>query len=146
WIKAAALHWPQLGRIHPHGYYGLRDSDTVKRLREELSFIVDIRASYTSTHEEVDALFYGFLDRYKGELIPRYGAEALGMESLDTRHVYGELLPLDPRLQEVHPHKMSYQLAQELARAGLLVSRRYSWRRTSDGRVLQVHNLAMHRR
>jgi hypothetical protein len=46
WVKAAALHWPQLGRIRPRGNYGLRDSDTVKRLRDELDFIVDVRPGW----------------------------------------------------------------------------------------------------
>lgn len=173
WVKAAALHWPQLGRIRPMAYYDVRDSDTVKRLRDELGFIVDVRIH--SSHEswvgddvlarvhggrvgrdpwgrwlrieqQVDALFYDFLDRYQGELIPRYGAAALRLESLDTWDVYDELLPLDPRLEKVHPDKMSYSLAQKLAQAGLLVRRKYQWRRASDGKVLIVGDLAMHRR
>jgi hypothetical protein len=48
-------------------------------------------------------LFYDFPDGYQDELIPRYGVGALGVESLDTSEVHDELLPLDPRLQEVHP-------------------------------------------
>jgi hypothetical protein len=68
------------------------------------------------------------------------------LESLDTWDVYDELLPLDPRLEKVHPDKMSYSLAQKLAQAGLLVRRRYQWRRASDGKVLIVGDLAMHRR
>ncbi|GIG85619.1 DUF6236 family protein [Plantactinospora endophytica] len=175
WVKAAALHWPQLGRIRPRGYYNLRDSDTVKRLRDELDFIIDVRPGWgrlprrrqswvddevltrvdrffgdrrrsVDTGDQVDALFYDFLDRYKDEMIPRYGTEALGVESLRTWDVYDELLPLDPRLQEVHPGKMSYGLAQQLAADGLLVSRRYQWRRASDGKVLVVGDLAMHQR
>nr|WP_241267336.1 DUF6236 family protein [Streptomyces scabichelini] len=41
---------------------------------------------------------------------------------------------------------MTYQLAHRLADAGLLVSRSYRWRRASDGKVLHVSDLAMHRR
>ncbi|WP_329555210.1 DUF6236 family protein [Streptomyces sp. NBC_00696] len=170
WVKAAALHWPQLGRIRPNGYYGLRDSDTVKRLRDEFDFIVEVRTLFThkswvdddvvarvrpdrrreyqgmNIAEQIDALFYDFLDTYKDELIPRYGAEALGVESLDTWDVYDDLLPLDPQFEEVHPGKMSRGLAQELARVGLLVSRDYQWRRASDGKILHIGELAMHRR
>ncbi|MFG2472419.1 DUF6236 family protein [Streptomyces canus] len=170
WVKAAALHWPQLGRIRPNGYYGLRDSDTVKRLRDELDFILDVGTQFTRNSwvdddvvarvsadrrreyqgmdiaGQVDALFYDFLDTYKDELIPRYGAAVLGVESLDTWEVYDELLPLDPQFEEVHPDKMSYRLAGELAQLGLLVSRRYQWRRASDGKVLHISDLAMHRR
>jgi Family of unknown function (DUF6236) len=170
WVKAAALHWPQLGRIHPLGYYGLRDSDTVKRLRDELDFIVDVRPGWgrqswvdddvvarvdrvyarrygwLDTEEQVNTLFFDFLDRYKDELIPRYGADALGVESLRTWDVYDELLPLDPRLEKVHPGKISNELAHCLADVGLLVSRSYQWRRASDGKVLYVSDLAMHRR
>jgi hypothetical protein len=170
WVKAAALHWPNLGRIRPLGYYDLRDSDTVKRLRDELDFIVEVRPGWgrqswvdddvlarvsrpgvardrrLGTGDQVDALFFDFLDRYKDELIPRYGAEALGVESFKTWDVYAELLPLDPRLEKVHPGKMSSGLARRLADAGLLVSRSYQWRRASDGKVLHVGDLAMHRR
>ncbi|MGI5242042.1 DUF6236 family protein [Dactylosporangium sp. CA-139066] len=163
WVKAAALHWPQLGRIRPRGYYGLRDSDTVKRLRGELDFLIEVRPGHGSrwvdddlarerhgwlfdTNDQVDALFYDFLDRYKDELTPRYGAKALGFESLHTREVCDELLPLDSRLEKVHPDKMSYGLAQRLAKDGLLVSRRYPWRRASDGKLLDVSDLAMHSR
>lgn len=171
WVKAAALHWPRLGRIHPRDYHDLRDSDAVKRLRDEIDFIVDVQPGYhgrpwvdddvltrvdhgesdwtrhrLDTDEAVDALFYDFLDRYTDELIPTYGAAALGVESLDTWDVYDELPPLDPRLQKVHPSKMSYGLARRLAEAGLLVSRNCQWRRASDGKVLAVRDLAMHRR
>ena len=165
WVKAAALHWPQLGRIRPHGYYGLRDSDTVKRLRDELDFVIDVRPAHGSrrswvdddllarvnsrrldTENQIDALFYDFLNRHKDELIPRYGAEAIGVKSLRTQDVYDKLLPLDTRLEKVHPGKMSYGLAHRLAEDGLLVSRRYQWRRASDGKVLYISDLAMHRR
>ncbi|MFD9353466.1 DUF6236 family protein [Streptomyces sp. NPDC060031] len=170
WVKAAALHWPQLGRIHPTGYHGLRDSDTVKRLQDELDFIVDVRPNGSSPrwvgddvvtrvdpvgarwsrslgHEDqVVVLFFDFLDRYQDQMIPRYGADALGVESLRTWDVYDELLPLDPRLQKVHPGKMTYGLAQRLADVGLLVSRSYQWRRADDGKVLHTSDLAMHHR
>ncbi|MGX7669774.1 DUF6236 family protein [Plantactinospora sp. DSM 117369] len=170
WVKAAALHWPQLGRIRPTGYYGLRDSDTVKRLRDELDFIIDVRpglggrswvdtevlervddvylewARRVDTRNQVDALFFDFLDRHQDELTPRYGAEALGVESLHTRDVYDELLPTDPRLEKIHPGKLSYGLAHRLAEAGLLISRSYQWRRASDGKVLHIADLAAHRR
>ncbi|MFD2766970.1 DUF6236 family protein [Micromonospora eburnea] len=166
WVKAAALHWPQLGRIRPRGYPGLRDSDTVKRLRDELDFVIEVRPGWggsrrpwvdgdpramadrlrLGTDDQVETLFYDFLDRYADELTPRYGAKALGVESVDTWDVYDELLPLDPRLEKVHPSKMSYRLAQRLATDGLLVSQRYQWRRASDGRVLRVGDLAMHSR
>ncbi|MFY1689766.1 DUF6236 family protein [Plantactinospora sp. WMMB782] len=170
WVKAAALHWPRLGRIRPSGYHGLRDSDTVKRLRDELDFVLDVRPGWgqrswvdeevldrvdsypggrirrVDTEDQIDALFYDFLDRHLAELIPRYGAEALGVESLHTWDVYDELLPIDPRMEKIHPGKMSYGLAHRLADDGLLVSRRYQWRRAEDGQVLSVGDLAMHRR
>ncbi|MER7007702.1 DUF6236 family protein, partial [Dactylosporangium sp. NPDC000555] len=167
WVKAAALLWPRLGRIRPLHYYGLRDSDTVKRLRDELDFVIEVRpgrgsrrswvdddvlarvgrpSPWPGTEDQIDALFYDFLDRYKDELTPRYGAEALGVESLYTWDVYDELLPLDSRLEKVHPGKMSYRLAQRLAKDGLLVSRSYQWRRASDGQLLHVRDLAMHAR
>ncbi|MER7930516.1 DUF6236 family protein [Streptomyces sp. NPDC096057] len=170
WVKAAALHWPQLGRIRPDGYPGLRDSDTVKRLRDELNFIVDVGTYFTHSSRveddvvarvspdrdreyqgmdiagQVDALFYNFLDTYKDELIPRFGAAALGVESLHASDVYDDLLPLDPQFEQVHPDKMSSSLARELAQLGLLVSRDYQLRWPSDGRLHYVSELAMHRR
>lgn len=169
WIKAAALHWPQLGRIRPDTYDSLRDSDTVKRLKDELHFIVEVRPrpsrrpSWVDTDtiarvdrfyelegwdgdtvDEVDVLFFDFLDRYKNDLIPRYGAEALGLESVDTLGRPAELAPLDPRLEKVHPGKVSFSLSRRLADAGLLFSGRC--RRVCDGTVFQIDDLAMHRR
>jgi hypothetical protein len=170
WVKAAALIWPHMGRIRPFGYFDLRDSDTVKRLKDELGFIIEVRlhgrgnawvdeqviervdpgnlewrAGHLGNGDQVDALFYDFLDRYKDELIPRYGIGALGVECPRTRDIYDELLPTDPRLQEVHPGKMSYELAMRLADAGLLIRRTYRWRRGTDGKVLYISDLTMHR-
>jgi hypothetical protein len=168
WMKAAALHWPQLGRIHPAEYQDVHDSDTVKRLRDELDFIIEVRPSWKprswvgddvvarldpdadrrvlDTEEQIEALFFDFLDRHSDDLIPRYGAEALGVESVHTWDVHDELLPLDPGLERVHPGKISYGLAQRLATAGLLVSRSYQWRRPADGKVLHMSDFAMHHR
>lgn len=169
WVKAAALHWPQLGRMRPFAYYGLRDSDAVRQLRDEEDFVVDVRPGggppawvdrdavarvgawarderWMGIDDQVDVLFYDFLDRYRDELIPRYGVEALGVTPLDSEHVYDELLPLDPRLEKVHPGKVSYALALRLADDGLIARRSYYWRRADDDRVLHVGDLAMHRR
>jgi hypothetical protein len=171
WVKAAALIWPQMGRICPRGYYDVRDSETVKKLRDELGFIIDVntrsmanvwvddqvservdriylewRRGHLDTGDQIDVLFYDFLDRYKDELIPRYGVPALGVEFLRTRDIYDELLPTDPRLERIHPGKMSWGLAQRLADAGLLMKRSYRWRRAADGKVLDISDLAMDRR
>jgi hypothetical protein len=176
WVKAAALIWPQMGRMLPlrYGafrYRDLRDSDTVKQLRDELGFIIDVKPSVHGewvddqvlervdpvylkwmrgrtlrTEDQIEALFYDFLNRYKDELMPRYGVRALGVESLDSWDIYDEFLPLDPRLQEVDPGKMSDGLAATLADAGLLMRRRYRWRRAEDGKVLHISEMAMDRR
>jgi len=171
WVKAAALIWPQMGRMLPRDYYDLRDSDTVKRLRDELGFIIDVdpfgrtewvddqvlervnpgylkwaRRWPLGTQDQIDVLFYDFLDRYKQELITRYGVGALGVESLRTWDTYDARLPMDPRLEEVHPGKVSYELALRLGDAGLLMLRSYNWRRAADGKVLHIFEMAMHRR
>jgi len=174
WVKAAVLNWPQLGRIHPFGYGPLRDSDMVKRLEDELEFIVEVRPRmdqrtwvnddvlsrvkpryserylkfplWVDTTDQIDALFYDFLDRFKDDLIPRYGTETLGVELLDTDDVYDEILPLHPQLQKVHPSKMSYHLTQQLVDAGLLVSRRYRWIGYYGENPRYMSDLAMHHR
>ena len=171
WVKAAALIWPQMGRMLPDGYPHLRDSDTVKQLRDELGFIIDVtpsgdtewvddqllarvdpdyfewrRGRPLSTKDQVEALFYDFLNRYKHELIPLYGVRALGVASVETWDIYDELLPMDPRLQEVDPGKMSDGLALTLADAGLLAHRSYQWRRAEDRKVLHISEMAMDRR
>ena len=83
WVKAAAQIWPQMGRIRPRGYYDLRDSETVKKLRDELGFIIDVntrsmanvwvddqvservdriylewRRGHLDTGDQIDVLFY----------------------------------------------------------------------------------------
>ena len=66
WVKAAALHWPQIGRIRPSGIRPsvMRpDTDTVERLQEELDFVIDLDPGITgrmwassATLERVDRL------------------------------------------------------------------------------------------
>jgi hypothetical protein len=166
WVKAAVLHWPQVGRIRPRGYYGLRDSETVKRLREEFDFVLDVRPGWdgvwvdepltaraTSSprsrahpEDQVSNLFYDFLDRFQDELIPRYGVEAMGVGVPERGAIVDRLLPLEAPLEAVHPSKMAYKLAGRLAGAGLLYARQYRWRRADDGKIIHITDLAMHRR
>ncbi|MEV0361686.1 DUF6236 family protein [Nocardia fusca] len=151
WIKASALCWPQLGRISPHGFYGDRDSDTVKRLRDELDFVVNVYPGMLSfdddrlvdsailshfrpppeddivfgngcritppgsSDDHVMALFQDFLLRYSEELIPRYGIQALGIDSIDGRVAAYR----DPRLVRLDLGKFPNALARQLDRLGL---------------------------
>lgn len=41
WLKLAALYWPQLARVVPHGYR-VRDSRTAAILADELDFVVSV--------------------------------------------------------------------------------------------------------
>jgi hypothetical protein len=170
WVKAAALHWPQLGRIRPIGYWNLQDSDVVKRLRDELDFVLDVRpmggrdqsswagdevwerlhprfsSSFRGGVEnEATALFFDFLHRHKEELIPRCSPKALGVEIPDPGRIYDEMPSIDPRLEEIHWNKFSYMLSRQLIEDGLLVSIDYQWRRKSDKKVIDIREVAMHR-
>jgi hypothetical protein len=146
WIKASARCWPQLGRIAPYWYYGDRDSDTVKQLCDELDFVVDVRPALLSFDEDrwvdsgildgfrpspegeqfappaetdghVTALFQDFLHRYSEELIPRYGMQALGIDSIDGR----EVAYRDPRLVTLEIGKFPNAIIRKLDRLGLQI-------------------------
>ncbi|MFI2228379.1 DUF6236 family protein [Nocardia testacea] len=151
WIKAAALCWPQLGRISPRGFFDARDSDTVKRLRDELDFVVNVYPGMLSfdddrlvdnailsrfrppsgddtilgngrritppgsTDDHVMALFQDFLLRYSEELVPRYGIQALGIDSIDGRGAAYR----DPRLVRLDLGKFPNAIARQLDHLGL---------------------------
>jgi hypothetical protein len=159
WIKAAALHWKQVGRIRPDDRtFAVHDSDTVKQLADELDFIVDLRpysdgtyptgstrklrgverqprarSPHGDTRSEVESLFYKFLRSHKDDLMPVYSFDALGIDRNSYEACITELL--DPRLHAIYQSKLSYRLAHDLAREGLLNQGEYTYvmhRRLAD--------------
>ncbi|MFC9894574.1 DUF6236 family protein [Nocardia sp. NPDC127579] len=146
WVKTAVLLWPLLARIRPVDYPVLHDSMDVERLRDA-GLILDVdpgSASSGGAEGSAQLLFLEFLDQHRDQLIPGFGIDALAVPPLEDA-VYDELLPPDPRLEVLHPTKMSYRLARELAGAGLLVRQSFRWRRPADGRILNIDRLTMHR-
>lgn len=156
WVKAAALHWLQLGRIRPRRYGDVQDSDTVKQLKDEFDFIVDVkprltsgqppdgddlarnfRARWWALEEQLDAMFFDFLDRYSDELRSRYGRDACGAESLYGRDAVGEPQSGEPRWVRVHVSKMTLRLVRRLADEGLLILR-------EDPRSIVMHHRLAH--
>ncbi|MFI7279379.1 DUF6236 family protein [Micromonospora chersina] len=139
WLKGAVLYWPKIARMRPWSHPARPDSATVRELREALDCIVDVRLwPGHGPLEQVDKLFYGFLDRHLAELRPRYGVARLGIDPVvDERS-----RPRDPRLASVHPDKMSWRLADRLAEEGLLFRLDHL---RADGRRMRSGDLALHR-
>jgi hypothetical protein len=73
WLKLAALYWDQISRIVPPGY-DLHDSDMVRRLQEELGFVVDLAPS-GSAIDSVSSEFLELLTECGPELSDLYGMQ-----------------------------------------------------------------------
>jgi hypothetical protein len=75
WIKAAALYWTKMARIVPSGYVP-HDSDTVRILRDELDFVVNLEPQKSGGRGTFwDGACHEFLDfvgHHTAELLQRY--------------------------------------------------------------------------
>jgi Family of unknown function (DUF6236) len=78
WVKAAALYWTKIARVVPEGYTP-RDSGTVRALRDELDFVMDIsprpRSLRWTSQTDSTTVFAQFLLRYGQELRNHYGVD-----------------------------------------------------------------------
>jgi len=77
WLKLAALYWDRIGRIVPPGYI-LQDSDTVRRLQDELGFITNLTPS-GSQIDSVSREFLELLAERGPELADLYGMQGTAL-------------------------------------------------------------------
>lgn len=70
WLKLAALYWDKMGRIVPTEY-GTRDSETVKRLADELGFIENFAPGAET--KDLGERFLALLQQHEAKLRARYG-------------------------------------------------------------------------
>lgn len=131
WVKAAALFWPRLARLLPRDY-PTDDSDTVRCLRDELGFVVDVAPRGGS--EEVARSFQGFVESHERDLVERFGLnEKSGLPAPETMSPsYGAQASL--ALGWIHVDKMTFSLAEYLIDAGIA-----QWGRAHDMRWIGLH-------
>ena len=65
WLKLSALYWPAMARMVPNGY-PTEDSHTVRVLREELAFVIDVQPGPAA--DSTADLFIRLLERHGPEL------------------------------------------------------------------------------
>ena len=70
WLKLAALYWDRIARIVPPGYH-LQDSDTVRRLQDELGFVTNLKPPYEAL-DDVGGEFLALLAERGPELCNLY--------------------------------------------------------------------------
>jgi hypothetical protein len=82
WLKLAALYWDRIGRIVPPGYV-LQDSDTVRRLQDELGFVTNLAPSGTEM-DQVSTEFLELLADRGPELASLYGMQGQALTGLES--------------------------------------------------------------
>jgi hypothetical protein len=127
WLKAAALHWPKLARLLPHGYQA-EDSYVARALNDEMAFLVDIDPGGHVGHVADD--FWDLLDEDLDVLRTRYRLPSEppgdlasnaqsgvdyssgGVDSASSRPAY-------IHLSKVPPSLVRRLVAADLARTGI---------------------------
>lgn len=137
WLKYAALYWPKMGRLRPHGYR-TTDSPVARALRQELDWIVDIEpgaATELAKQPFVELLSERAADlreRFSVEHVDGWAARPLpefsnvsqagaASSARPAGSVPDGADPLDPRLGYVHVSKVHGDVVQSLVSTGLAV-------------------------
>lgn len=138
WIKTAALYWTKMARIVPAGYVP-HDSETVRMLRDELDFVLDVdtRETRWSTPSEPEAIIRGgwegaceeflhFITHSHAELREKYGIEGSKYAWTDGQaadFAFGSEPWADPQgeplVAEVADEKIAWALRRVLVERGL---------------------------
>jgi hypothetical protein len=126
WVKTAALYWTKMARIVPFEL-SLADSDTVKALRHELDFVVDVPPLRTLYHCSACFEFLGLMTIYGEQLRRRY-------REVD--------IPVRPRSPAMRIPRESSQrsISTIVPSAGILDQRKLSM---EIGYALERHELAV---
>lgn len=110
WLKLAALYWDGIGRIVPEGY-NTRDSDTVKRLADELDFVHNFTPGPEA--EMVGKRFGALLQLHHSALVQRYDVNEREHWAVDPQTLR-RAPQRDPRLVYINNAKLSWELASNL--------------------------------
>jgi hypothetical protein len=81
WLKLAALYWPRMARIVTPGY-PTHDSELVRRLNDELGFVVDV--SPVTARRAVAAPFTDFIDSLGPNELARWSVTNEGPYGIDA--------------------------------------------------------------
>ena len=128
WLKMAALYWPRIGRIVPPEYEP-HDSDTVKRLADELDFVANVEPGVASYF--TGELFAGFLLEHEERLRKRFSVSRADDWAPDPVTIQRMGLRLDDtsltaRLAHIYMSKIDPDLLHGLMESGLAVRARGS--------------------
>lgn len=121
WLKLVALYWPKLARIVPSGY-PTHDSETVKRLNGELSFVIDLDPGWSVG--EVGDSFAQLLVEHAGALQERYGVskrQEWKPDPATMAYAPPERAMAAPSLAHVYAPKIHPDLLPALLETGLVV-------------------------
>jgi hypothetical protein len=124
WLKAAALYWDKMGRIVPYGYETRGDSETVRRLADELDFIQNF-----NPREWCGPLctrFAELLTRHRAALQARYHVAQRDEWPIDPITTANAPPDAEPGLAYVFGGKMDDLFVDQLVDAGLGVRGRGS--------------------
>lgn len=116
WLKLAALYWDKMGRIVPTEY-GTRDSETVKRLADELGFIENFAPGAETT--DLGERFLALLQQHEAKLRARYGVSQSDQWQEDPITRAAAPPGSDTRLAYVFYEKMSSRLQDAFLNTGL---------------------------
>ncbi|WP_434440739.1 DUF6236 family protein [Lentzea sp. E54] len=123
WLKYAAMYWPTIARLVPHGYQTM-DSPTAREfVRAEVLTEVPRPWMFTGRH---DRFFPMVLDR-ADELRPRYGLTQRAGWAVRDGGATSAGPGADPRLTYLHVGKIGLSAVQGLIANGLGESHGLSW-------------------
>jgi hypothetical protein len=117
WLKLTSLYWDRMGRIVPTEY-GLRDSDTVRELKEN-DYVVNYQPSGRAQAETAQD-FHAVIATYGDRLVRRYGLHLSSNWPDDAATVRSRAAQFgNPKLAYVFSPKLSPDLIDDLEGLGL---------------------------
>jgi hypothetical protein len=121
WLKLAALYWPRMARIVTPGY-PTRDSELVRRLNDELGFVVDV--SPVTGRSAVAAPFTDFIGSLGPNELARWSVTDEGPSEPD------DLTPI---------RQVPVAAPEALRPASRQIGHHVSWSLEGQGRLSAVH-------
>lgn len=127
WIKTAALYWTKMARVVPPNFVP-RDSETVRTLRDELDFVVNISTDASDHyrwgrgHWDACEEFAGFIEDDHVELRKLYGTDKIpGAAELPGEFESWNDPTGEALVAEVAEPKIAWHIRQSLVRHELAI-------------------------